>query len=137
MVKGSIMLISAFARATGLSADTIRFYVAKALLAPRRNGAKGGSNPYQVFSEDDVTAARMIRLQQSLGYSLREIAALNEEYRAGATSPARTAEVLRAQIDKLAEKRAQIDAALTFLRDKLAWVEAGKPGKPLHLDHRC
>ena len=122
------MLISEFARKTGLAHDTIRFYIGKGLLRPQRS-AKGGSNPYHIFGDDDVTAARMIRLQQSLDYSLREIAALNDEYRKGAGSNERTAEVLRLQIGRLEEKRASLDTALTFLRDKLAWVEAGKPGR--------
>ena len=127
MVKSVSMLISDFAKATGLAHDTIRFYIGKGLLKPQRS-AKGGSNPYHIFGNDDITAARMIRLQQSLGYSLREIAALNDEYRKGAGSNERTAEVLRLQIGRLAEKQAELDTALTFLREKLAWVEAGKPG---------
>ncbi|WIW90233.1 MerR family transcriptional regulator (plasmid) [Sphingobium sp. V4] len=127
MVKSfSAMLISQFSKATGLSLDTIRFYVRKGLLSPGRNG-KGGANPYQVFSPQDVTAARMIRLQQSLGYSLREIAALGAEYRAGEDSPARTAAVLRAQMAKLEERRSELESALDFLGRKLAWVEAGQP----------
>ncbi|RJG52096.1 MerR family transcriptional regulator [Sphingobium terrigena] len=120
------MLISQFSKATGLSLDTIRFYVRKGLLNPGRNG-KGGTNPYQVFGAQDVTAARMIRLQQSLGYSLREIAALGAEYRAGEDSPARTAAVLRAQMAKLEERRSELESALDFLGRKLAWVEAGQP----------
>lgn len=137
MVKGRNMLISEFSRATGLSPDTIRFYVGKGLLRPE-HGAKGGSKPYQRFGDDDVTAARMIRLQQALGYSLGEIAVLHEEYRAGAGSPERTAEILRAQIGRLEERRAQLDSALGFLRGKLEWVEAGKPGAAPQLsDYDC
>ncbi|ARN20651.1 MerR family transcriptional regulator [Piscinibacter gummiphilus] len=122
------MLMSEFARATGLSPETVRFYVGRGLLRPSRS-AVGGSNPYQVFSADDVTTARMILLQKSLGYSLAEIAELNEAYRSGARSAARTAEVLRAQIRKLEGRRTELDTALDFLREKLAWTEAGKRGK--------
>ena len=121
------MLLSEFAKETGLSPETVRFYVGKGLLKPRR-GVLGGSNPYQVFSADDVTAVRMIQLQKSLGYSLSEIAALNREYRQGAKSAVRTAQVLRDQIGKLQSQRTELDAALTFMTEKLAWVEAGKPG---------
>lgn len=121
------MLISQFARETGLSVDTVRFYINKGLLRPERS-TKGGSNPYQVFSRDDVTAAQMIRLQQSLGYSLAEIGALAEEYRRGAGSDERTAEILRTQISRLEERRRALDAALAFLKAKVEWVEAGRPG---------
>lgn len=131
------MLISEFARSTGLPLDTIRFYIAKGLLKPERS-AKGGSNPYQIFGPDDVTAARMIRLQQSLGYSLGEIRALNDEYRAGEGSTARTIEILRSQIGRLEERRAALDAALSFLRKKVEWIEAGKPDDAPRLeDYKC
>jgi DNA-binding transcriptional MerR regulator len=77
------MLISKFARATGLTPDTIRFYVRRGLLKPL-TGNKGGSNPYQVFTDEHVQMARTVRMGmvQSLGFSLREIAALNVGYQA-------------------------------------------------------
>lgn len=131
------MLISEFARAAGMSVDTVRFYIDKGLLKPTRS-AKGGSRPYQTFNHTDLTTARMIRLQQSLGYSLAEIAALNKEYRSGASSTARTAAVLCKQIARLDDKKQSIDAALAFLRAKLQWVEDGKPNDAPHLeDYYC
>lgn len=137
MVKGLMMLISQFAKQTGLPVDTIRFYIAKGLLRPERS-VKGGSNPYQVFGEQDMTTARMIRLQQTLGYSLGEILALNEEYRAGEHSPERTLEVLQSQIARLEEKKAALDAALSFLRGKVAWINSGKPDDAPRLeDYQC
>ena len=83
------MLISEFARRAELSTDTVRFYVRKGLLAPG-TGMKGGSNPYQIFSDQDLEAARMIRMAQGLGFSLREIAALAAEYNAGRMTPERS-----------------------------------------------
>jgi DNA-binding transcriptional MerR regulator len=80
----------------------------------------------------------MTRLQQSLGYSLAEIAALSKEYRSGANSAARTMEVLRKQIVKLEAKRQSIDSALDFLHAKLQWIEAGKPDNaPNLVDYQC
>ena len=137
MVKGSIMLISQFATATGLPVDTVRFYIAKGLLRPERS-VKGGSNPYQIFNEQDVTTARMIRLQQTLGYSLAEILALNAEYRAGEHSPERTLEVLQSQIARLEERKAALETALSFLRGKVDWIKAGKPeAAPRLEDYQC
>lgn len=127
------MLISEFARVTGLPVDTVRFYISKGLLHPAR-GSTGGSRSYQIFSEGEVTAARMIRLQQSLGYSLKEIATLNEEYRRGKRSPTKTMQALRKQIAALEEKQHSIAAALAFLKEKLAWVEAGSPGEAPNVD---
>src|SRR5258708_27567644 len=75
MVKGSKMLISEFARRAGLTTDTVRFYVRRGLITPERNGK--GRNPYQVFTADHVRAAKIIRTAQSLGMSLKEIAAIS------------------------------------------------------------
>lgn len=137
MVKGWRMLISEFARATDLPVDTIRFYIAKGLLKPERS-AKGGANPYQTFRREDITAVRMIRLQQTLGYSLGEILALNQEYRAGEHSSERTIDVLQKQIARLEERKTALDAALSFLRGKVDWIKAGKPGDVPRLeDYQC
>ena len=57
------MLISEFAIAAGLSRDTIRFYVRLGLLQPQTT-AKGGRRPYQLFSAEDVQAARIFRIAQ-------------------------------------------------------------------------
>lgn len=127
------MLISEFARVTNLPVDTIRFYIAKGLLRPERS-LKGGSNPYQLFKAEDVTLARMIRLQQRLGYTLAEILALNAEYRAGEHSSERTIEVLQQQIERLQERKDALDAALTFLRGKRDWIESGREGPAPQLD---
>ena len=61
------MLISEFARAAGLSRDTVHFYVRRGLLTPLA-GNKGGSNPYQVFTNEHVQMARTIRMAQSLAF---------------------------------------------------------------------
>ena len=66
------MMISVFARESGLSVDTVRFYVRRGLLRPEI-GQKGGSRPYQMFSLLDVEKARIIRAGQALGLSLEEI----------------------------------------------------------------
>ena len=121
------MLISEFAHATGLSRDTIRFYVRRGLLVPLA-GNKGGANPYQVFTNEHVQMARTIRMAQSLGFSLREIAALNVEYQAKRITPSRGAEILRAQLVRLEEKAAHVDAMILYIRAKLAWLDAGSKG---------
>ncbi len=133
MVKGiarercSTMLISEFARAAGLTPDTVRFYIRRGLLRPL-NGKKGGSNPYQVFTEEHVQIARMIRMGQSLGFSLREIEALNVEYQAKRLTASRGAEIMRYQLKRLEQKAAHVAAMMSYIRDKLAWLERGSKG---------
>ena len=121
------MLISAFARASGLSRDTVRFYVRRGLLTPVA-GKKGGSNPHQIFTAEHVQMARTIRMAQSLGFSLREIATLKVEYDDKRMSASRGAEILRWQLTRLEEKAAHVDAMMRYIRAKLAWVDAGGKG---------
>lgn len=121
------MLISEFARRAGLSTDTVRFYIRKGLLAPQ-TGRKGGSNPYQIFTDEHVEEARLIRMGQALGFSLREIAALAKEHRAGGMTPERSLELMRDQCARLEEKAAQVGAMLSYTRAKIAWMEGGQIG---------
>jgi DNA-binding transcriptional MerR regulator len=121
------MLISEFAKATGLSADTVRFYIRRGLLAPEV-GAKGGRNPYQIFTEEHVRAARMIRMAQSLGMSLKEISAISEEHRKGLITRERSIELMEIQLGRLDAKKAELDAMGNYLRAKLAWLYGGEQG---------
>ena len=80
----------------------------------------------------------MIRLQQTLGFSLGEIRALNDEYRAGEHSSERTIDVLQSQIERLQQRKLALDAALSFLRGKVDWIKSGKPGDTPRLeDYQC
>ncbi len=86
------MLISEFAIAAGLSRDTIRFYVRLSLLQSQTT-AKGGRRPYQLFSAEGVQAARIIRIPQSLGMSLKKI-----------SGTAKLAIAMKTALSKLAEE---------------------------------
>jgi len=121
------MLISEFARAAGLPPDTVRFYVKRGLLKPEE-GPRGGSNPYQVFTSADLEMARLVRLAQSLGFTLREIGALNDELRAAGMTKARKAAILRERLVGFEAKAAEIARMTTFLRAKIAWIESGESG---------
>ncbi len=119
------MLIGEFAKRTGLSQDTVRFYVRKGLLAPLPS-AKGGRNPYQIFSERDASTARMIRFAQSLGLSLREIADIAAELQRGGLSQARELELMNNQIVRLEQKANDLAELTNYLRAKRDWVASRK-----------
>ncbi len=121
------MLISDFARATGLSVDTVNFYVRRGLLKPETNG-KGGRNPYRAFSEADVVTARFIRFSQSSGLTLAEIGAINTEREQGAITPERSIEIMSVQLAQVQEKLHEFQAMADYLSAKIAWTEAGKAG---------
>ena len=120
------MQIGAFAKATGLTPDTIRFYVRKGLLKPRTSG-KGGRNPYQIFTPEHVRDAGVIRMAQSLGMSLKEIAAINDEHPDGVVTRERSIEIMSGQLAKLEAKAGELEAMARYLRDKLAWLKSGAP----------
>lgn len=125
-------VVAAFANppdsgATGLSADTIRFYVRRGLLVPDI-GAKGGANPYQIFTQEHVKMARMIRMGQSLGMPLKEIAALNAEFQAGGMTLERSIVVMEGQLAKLEEKAKELETMTGYMRRKLSWLKAGATG---------
>lgn len=123
------MLISDFARRAGLTPDTVRFYVRLGLLRPETS-TKGGARPYQVFNAEHLQAARIIRTAQSLGMSLKEVAAISAERRAGQMTPERSVEVLETQLDRLKTKSAELVAMRGFLRAKIDWLKGGEKGAP-------
>jgi MerR family transcriptional regulator, copper efflux regulator len=131
------MMISEFAREAGLSPDTVRFYIRRGLLDPER-GEKGGSARYQIFTREHVETARVIRLAQSLGFTLREIAAINAEFHSDGASVERLTAILQDRLRDLDEKAAQIAAMAAYLRKKLEWLNGGcvGPEPPLSFDAR-
>jgi MerR family transcriptional regulator, copper efflux regulator len=122
------MLISEFAQVSGLTTDTVRFYIRRGLPKPETNG-KGGRNPYKVFTTEHVRTARIIRMAQSLGMSLKEIAAISEEYsEGGGLSRERSIEMMGTQLGRLEQKAAELDAMAAYLRAKITRLESGGQG---------
>ncbi|GGY29982.1 MerR family transcriptional regulator [Paludibacterium paludis] len=121
------MLIGEFARRSGLSQDTVRFYVRKGLLQPRR-GRQGRSHGYHEFSERDVALAALIRFAQSLGLSLQEIGDVTRELLWTGISPEREVALLDAQLAKLAQKAAELEQLAGYLRGKRDWIASGRSG---------
>lgn len=123
------MLISEFAQVTGLTPDTIRFYVRRGLLDPQA-GTKGGRNPYQQFTAEHVRTAELVRIGQSLGLSLKEIGALLAEVRDGRIGPERSLTIMLDQRDRLRRKAAEIGRMADYLDAKISWIKAGSIDKP-------
>lgn len=123
------MLISEFARRAGLTIDTVRFYIRRGLITPEKS-SKGGRNAYQVFTADHILAARIIRTAQSLGMSLKEIAAISRARREGRVTRDRSIEILRAQLGELEAKARQVEALRLYLVAKLDWLGGGEKGPP-------
>lgn len=121
------MLIGEFAQRAGLSQDTVRFYVRKGLLRPQ-TGSRGGRNPYQEFTERDLQTARIVRFGQSLGMSLKELTAINDEMVQDGLSDERAVMLMQEQIDRLAGKASEINTLIQYLWAKCQWIQSGKEG---------
>jgi MerR family transcriptional regulator, copper efflux regulator len=119
------MLISKFVQVTGLSRDTIRFYVKKGLLVPVVG--RTGMNRYQDFDQEQVERAFLIREAQALGFTLRQIAALDKEYTRGMTL-ARQAAVMREQLATIEQQAERLARLRQYFLAKLAWLEDGRVG---------
>lgn len=63
---------------------------------------------------------------QSLGLSLKAIAALDTERRETGFSPDRRTEILKGQLAGLEAKAAELDAMIRFVRAKIDWL-GGRP----------
>jgi MerR family copper efflux transcriptional regulator len=100
----------------------VRFYARLGLLHPKTNG-KGGRHPYSVFTDKDIQAAEVIRIAQSLGMSLKEIAAFTEERRKGRLTCERRVEIMSAQLVSLESKATELKAMISYVRAKIRWLK--------------
>lgn len=91
--------VSALAREFGLTAQALRFYEERGLLAPRRVGG------VRVYDYRDHARLRLIQKFRRLGFSLDQIAEYLAQYRAGQPNAAQYRLGLRRIEDRLAELR--------------------------------
>ncbi|MFL9945863.1 MerR family transcriptional regulator [Paraburkholderia agricolaris] len=121
------MWIGEFAKRTGLSVSTVRFYVRTGLLFPKVDSA-GGSRPYMRFSEQDLRLAAAIRAGQTLGLSLTEVKSLIDGRRAGKAGDEKMLQMLVAQRKLLGHRVRDLNALIRFVDAKIIWLHAGKAG---------
>jgi MerR family transcriptional regulator, copper efflux regulator len=127
------MLIAEFCRRAGLTRDAVRLYVKLGLIKPGTGAA--GSNRYQHFLDGDVDRVALIKVGQHLGFTLKQIASLAQEYEAGGMDRARRLAVMQGQLALVQEKAAQLDRLQHYFHAKIAWIEGGECGEePLFCD---
>lgn len=116
------MLIGELSEATGVSRDTIRYYVRMGLLEPSL-GVKGGRNPYQIFSAHDLEFLRMLRVGQSFGMTLKDLTAVRRASGPqGPTGKARRA-IVADRLEKLEAQAASLQTLIEKLRAELKRCE--------------
>ena len=99
---------------------TLRFYEAKELLFPIREGQR------RLFTHSDRARLKLILRGKRFGFSLEEIRQLLDLYRIGdqqQTQLARTYEVAQKRLDDLIRQREELDNAIEDLREQMKWGE--------------
>jgi MerR family transcriptional regulator, copper efflux regulator len=119
------MNIGEFETASGLPRTTIRFYERRGLLCPAGTQA---SNGYRFYTPEQVERAKMIRLAQSLGFSLNEIIALMRLWEEGSLSDRQKRQVLVEKLGEIRTKMKNLKAMERYLTDKIAWMDNGQTG---------
>ena len=123
------MMIAAFARESRLTVDAVRFYVRRGLLHPE-TGARGGSRPYQIFSPLDLEKARIIRVGQTLGLSLKEISAFISMRTFNNQEGDMVIAFLMEQRKRLEVRISKLEKLVLFVDAKVVWLRDPSSGPP-------
>ncbi len=115
-----LMTIREMCDAFDVTPRTLRFYEQKELLAPIRQGTK------RLFTRRDRARLKLILRGKRFGFSLEEIRQLLDLYYVGdqqLTQLTKTHEIGEAHLAQMERQRAELDEAITDLKDQLGWVE--------------
>ncbi len=99
----------------------LRFYEAKELLSPVREGTR------RLFTKADRARLTLILRGKRFGFSLEEIRQLLDLWEGGkgrATQLTATVEVAQRHLDEMLARREALDAAIKELQDQLDWGRA-------------
>ena len=99
---------------------TLRFYEAKELLFPKREGQK------RLFTKRDRARLKLILRGKRFGFSLEEIRQLLDLYDVGdqqQTQLARTYEIAQDRLNDLIRQRDELDVAIAELQEQMKWGE--------------
>ncbi|MGC1503126.1 MAG: MerR family DNA-binding transcriptional regulator [Sulfitobacter sp.] len=99
---------------------TLRFYEAKELLFPIREGQK------RLFTRRDRARLKLILRGKRFGFSLEEIRQLLDLYHRGdrqKTQITRAIDIARERLSDMLAQREDLDAAINDLKEQLMWGE--------------
>ena len=114
------MTIRQMCDAFDVTPRTLRFYEAKELLFPVREGQK------RLFTKRDRARLKLILRGKRFGFSLEEIRQLLELYDIGdqqQTQLARTFKIAKERLRDMESQREELDEAIADLREQLNWGE--------------
>ncbi|MEM6939462.1 MAG: MerR family DNA-binding transcriptional regulator [Pseudomonadota bacterium] len=114
------MTIREMCDAFDVTPRTLRFYEAKELLFPARDGQK------RLFTKSDRARLKLILRGKRFGFSLEEIRQLLDLYHMGdqqQTQIARTYDVARNRLADMINRRDELNQAIDDLKEQLKWGE--------------
>jgi DNA-binding transcriptional MerR regulator len=114
------MTIREMCDAFGVTPRTLRFYEAKELLFPRREGQK------RLFTRRDRARLKLILRGKRFGFSLEEIRQLLNLYDMGdqqLTQLSRTYEIAEERLADMERQREELDEAIADLKEQMRWGE--------------
>ncbi|MEL6563611.1 MAG: MerR family DNA-binding transcriptional regulator [Pseudomonadota bacterium] len=114
------MTIREMCDAYDVTPRTLRFYEAKELLFPIREGQK------RLFTKRDRARLKLILRGKRFGFSLEEIRQLLDLYHMGdqqQTQLARTYEIARDRLEDMERQRDELTEAIDDLKAQLKWGE--------------
>ncbi|MFD1507908.1 MerR family transcriptional regulator [Lacimonas salitolerans] len=114
------MTIREMCDAFDVTPRTLRFYEAKELLFPIRDGQK------RLFTRRDRARLKLILRGKRFGFSLEEIRQLLDLYHVGdqqQTQLSRTYEIAQQRLDDLIRQRDELDTAIADLQEQMKWGE--------------
>ncbi len=115
-MTGEMMTIREMCDAFDVTPRTLRFYEAKELLAPIRQGQK------RLFTKRDRARLKLILRGKRFGFALEDIRQLLDLYEAGDPDNAqlrRTQELAKERLAQMIQQRADLDLAISDLRSHL------------------
>ncbi len=114
------MTIREMCDAFGVTPRTLRFYEAKELLFPLREGQK------RLFTRRDRARLKLILRGKRFGFSLEEIRQLLNLYDMGdqqLTQLSRTFEIAHERLADMERQREELDEAIADLKEQMKWGE--------------
>jgi DNA-binding transcriptional MerR regulator len=119
-VPDDLLTIGEMCAEFGVTPRTLRFYEAKQLIAPIREGQK------RLFTRRCRARLKLILQGKRFGFALEDIRQLLDLYDIGdqqATQIARTCDLGRERLRAMEAQRAELDLAIADLRKQMAWAE--------------
>jgi len=120
MMSTDTMTIRQMCDAFDVTPRTLRFYEAKELLFPIREGQK------RLFTKRDRARLKLILRGKRFGFSLEEIRQLLNLYKKGqeqSTQISRAYEIACERLAMLEAQRVELTSAIDDLKDQLKWGE--------------